>query len=256
MIGSLEQREVFHIAFLRQLATVLKPNTYAVKGGTNLRLFFGSIRYSEDMDLDVTGIEVFRLKEVVQAILESKILATTLRPFGINRIVPPDMKTAKQTETTQRFKLHLITDSREDLFTKIEFSRRRLDPNVVTEPIDMSILSAYRLHPLLVSHYPVAIAIAQKIEALAMRSTTQARDVFDLYMLLPKLKDRGDKLKVLSQATLKKASVNAFELDFNLFRDTVIAYLKDEDRRFYDNKGTWEQIQIEVVNAIEEHLPR
>lgn len=254
MIEPLKQREVFHIAFLRQLALALKPNTYAVKGGVNLRLFFASIRYSEDMDIDVAGIEVFRLREIVLAILASKTLATTLKPFGIDQIVPLDIKTAKQTDITQRFKVHLITGGGHDLFTKIEFSRRRLDQGVVTETIDMGILREYRLSPLLISHYPVAVASAQKIEALALRSTTQARDVFDLYMLLPHFTDKDSKSKVIPQNILKKALVNIFDLNFGVFRDTVLAYLKDEDQRAYNKKEIWEEIQLKVGNAIEKRL--
>jgi hypothetical protein len=45
--------ELFHLLFLRQLASGEDRSLIALKGGCNLRFFFGSIRYSEDMDLDV-----------------------------------------------------------------------------------------------------------------------------------------------------------------------------------------------------------
>jgi predicted nucleotidyltransferase component of viral defense system len=46
--------EFFHIAFLAVLGTRLDSARYVLKGGANLRYFFGSQRYSEDIDLDLT----------------------------------------------------------------------------------------------------------------------------------------------------------------------------------------------------------
>lgn len=45
--------ELFHLLFLQQLGTRLEKKLYALKGGCNLRFFFRSVRYSEDLDLDV-----------------------------------------------------------------------------------------------------------------------------------------------------------------------------------------------------------
>ena len=48
-----QQREIFHLLFLERLLKVSDPRAFVVKGGANLRFFFGSPRYSENMDLDV-----------------------------------------------------------------------------------------------------------------------------------------------------------------------------------------------------------
>ena len=45
--------ELFHVAFLDVLSSRLDPARYVLKGGTNLRYFFESLRYSEDIDLDM-----------------------------------------------------------------------------------------------------------------------------------------------------------------------------------------------------------
>ena len=64
---------MFHLEFLRYLGRRVRlPERYALKGGVNLRLFFNSIRYSEDMDLDAVGIRVYSLKEHVMDILRSQ----------------------------------------------------------------------------------------------------------------------------------------------------------------------------------------
>lgn len=251
MLTPLQQREVFHLLFLRQLTGRLKPNLYAVKGGVNLRLFFGSIRYSEDMDIDIKSIESFKLKDIVTDIITSKTIIINLKTFNIERVVPPDMTKAKQTETTQRFKIHLINSASEDLFTKIEFSRRRMEQPVITETVSETILKSYKLPSIIVSHYPAEIAIFQKIHALANRAKPQARDIFDLYLLLPKMDESQEMFKSIPAATIKKAYNNALDIDFAIFRDTVLNYLEDKDRALYDRKEVWEEIQLKVGQLLQ-----
>src|SRR3989344_4542740 len=121
---SLQLREIFHLEFLRWFSRKLEADRYCLKGGVNLRLFFKSIRYSEDMDIDIVGARVDRVKKTVMEILSVRGFSDSLKSFGIEKVVPPDIAKAKQTGTTQRFKIHLLTSAGEDLFAKIEFSRR------------------------------------------------------------------------------------------------------------------------------------
>lgn len=251
MFTTLQQREVFHLLFLKQFSARTKPDLYAVKGGVNLRFFFGSVRYSEDMDIDIKGIESFRLRDIVMEVLSSKTLITNLQTFNIERIVLPDMTKAKQTETTQRFKVHLINSSQEDLFTKIEFSRRRLEQPVVTETVSDAVLKPYKLSPVVVSHYPADIAISQKIRALADRAEPQARDIFDLYILLPRMENAQDILGSVPGKTVKKAYEHIFDIDFRVFRDTVISYLDAVDQDIYNRSDVWEEMQLKVGHIIE-----
>ncbi len=181
--SDLQLRELFHIEFLRALGRKLKAENYAVKGGVNLRLFFKSLRYSEDIDLDAVSIGVSELKELVMKILQERSFRENFYAFGIKDVVPPDIKAAKQTQTTQRFKVHLITTAGIDLFTKIEFSRRGFMGKVIVESVPAVILRNYRLSPLIIVHYDVQSAVMQKIKALASRTVIQARDIFDLYIL-------------------------------------------------------------------------
>lgn len=46
--------EIFHLLFLRVLAKG-QANWFTLKDGANLRYFFGSPRYSNDIDLDFVG---------------------------------------------------------------------------------------------------------------------------------------------------------------------------------------------------------
>ena len=249
--NSLQLRELFHIEFLRRLGRTVKAENYAVKGGVNLRFFFKSIRYSEDMDLDVRGISSFKLKEAVMGILNNRPFQENLKPFGIISIRVPDITKAKQTETTQRFKIHLIVSSGEDLFTKIEFSRRGFAGNVLVQAVDDVILRSYKLAPLLAPHYDNLSAVAQKLSALAGRTAVQARDIFDLYILNSQYAS-GDKFNGLEPDTLSKAYERVFEVEFEQFRDTVVSYLSIDDQTIYDSPKSWEEVRLKVANFIEE----
>ena len=68
--------------------------------------------------------------------------------------------------------------------TNIEFSRRGLDEGVEFGSLDPSIIARHRLTPFMVSHYGAAAALEQKVRALAHRTETQARDVFDVHHLI------------------------------------------------------------------------
>ena len=248
----LQLREVFHVEFLRWFGRKVKAEKYAVKGGVNLRLFFKSFRYSEDMDMDARGIKVAELKEIVMKILNTSAFQDNLKPFGIAMVVSPDMSKAKQTETTQRFKIHLIASSGEDLFTKVEFSRKGFAGKVITGAVDDAILRAYKLAPLLVPHYDACAAITQKINALADRSAVQARDIFDIYLLSSQYNE-GSKAKIdVKPAAFSKAYERVFEIEFEQFRDTVVSYLSPEDQPVYDNRQAWEDVRLKAANFIEE----
>ncbi len=248
----LQLREVFHLEFLRRLGRKVKAENYSVKGGVNLRFFFKSFRYSEDMDIDARGIGVALLKDIVMKILDNAVFQDNLKPFGITRIMTPDIRKAKQTETTQRFKVHLISFSGEDLFTKIEFSRRGFTGKAVVETVDNAILRAYKLAPLLAPHYDSYSAIAQKLHALASRTAVQARDIFDLYVLSSQYAagvKRADTIKI---GVLSKAYERVFEVEFEQFSDTVVSYLSAEDQALYNRPKSWEEVQLKVADFIEE----
>lgn len=257
--NSLQIREIFHLEFLRWLGKKIKTENYALKGGVNLRFFFNSFRYSEDMDLDIFDVKVSILRDTVMKLLETPSFKDTIRPFGVERIIPPDISKAKQTETTQRFKIHLITPNGEDLFTKVEFSRRGFKGKIVVQPVSDVILRLYKMPPLLVPHYEICSVIMQKVMALASRSIVQARDVFDLYILnsqfnypespeAEKLKD----FKLCDMEKLTKAYDNIFGISFEQFRDTVLDYLTPEDQSVYKTAASWDEIKIKTANFIDE----
>jgi predicted nucleotidyltransferase component of viral defense system len=247
----LQKREIFHLAFLRALVRSVPVSTFALKGGCNLRFFFGSVRYSEDMDLDVSGLPVDRLRDKVMTILESSGLIDTLRIFGIERIQPPNVSRAKQTETMQRFKVHLLTTAGEDLYTSIECSRRGLEPSVRSEAVSAAILAAYRLPPIIVPHYTAVAAARQKIQALLSRRQTQARDVFDLYTLSSQPEVLATNLaEELDAGTRREVRDRIYAIDYSEYRDTVVSFLAPEDRTALDSSQIWDEIKLRAASLI------
>lgn len=249
MLTSLEQHEAFHLLFLRALVRSMPLETFVLKGGSNLRFFFGSIRYSEDMDLDVSNIAIHMLTDRVMAIFEALARSAAMRPHGVREIVPPDLAHAKQTETVQRFKVHLLTTANEDLFTKVEFSRRGFDTPHKAEAVSTSLLSRYRMPPLIAPHYTAETAVRQKLRALLSRAQPQARDVFDLWMLSTQAGPAG---MAVAMAAEEVAEVRdrIFSISFEEYRDAVVAYLRAEDQPAHGSRGFWDEIRLQVLRGI------
>lgn len=239
--------EQFHLLFLAQLGRRVNPSLFVLKGGCNLRFFHGSIRYSEDMDLDLAAIEAQAFRDKVSEVIAARPFAQILeaRGIAIDRVSAP-----KQTETTQRWKFGLRVESgAASLPTKIECSRRGLDPGVAFGSIDSRIARAYQLPPLMVSHYDAAAALRQKVGALAGRRETQARDVFDVHRLLA----GGATLSAgpgVARDVLNRASANAMAIDFGMFKSQVLAYLEPDDQAQYDSSSAWDTVVLEVVDAL------
>ena len=70
--GDIQVVEHFHLLFLAQLGARLDKKLYALKGGCNLRFFWKSIRYSEDIDFDAHTIAKHTLQKNVRQILRRR----------------------------------------------------------------------------------------------------------------------------------------------------------------------------------------
>ena len=240
--------EFFHLAFIAFLGTKLEKKQYVLKGGCNLRFFFGSPRYSEDMDLDLGDIPLHVTRDKVNAILGSKSFEQAL---AVGDVVIEHVTEHKQTETTQRWKLGLfISGSERPVPTKVEFSRRGTHADIVFDTLSPNLLHRYRMAPFVTAHYPGEVALLQKIEALATRRVTQARDVFDCYILLSTERMRLIR-PLLDISRIEAARSNALALSFDDFKGQVLAYLQAEDQAAYDSPEVWESMQINLLHMLE-----
>jgi predicted nucleotidyltransferase component of viral defense system len=239
--------EVFHLLFLRSFSARVDKALFALKGGCNLRFYHRSIRYSQDLDLDVRTMAQRTLRSNVESVLAAVSFRQTLRA---QQLEVAELSAPKQTQTTQRWKVLLRQLTPAATFpTKIEFSRRAFDDGVALAAVEPELIRRYRLYPVLVQHYGAAAAFAQKISALALRTETQARDIFDLKLLA----DAGAAAAPLRKAQLEqlpRAIANAMSIGFADFVGQVVAFLEPEHQADFDNRASWEALQEQVVDTL------
>lgn len=246
-------RETLHFCFLEHLLKISDPKIYILKGGVNLRFFFNSPRYSEDMDIDVIAGSVSTLKKNGYKILNDNGFKRKLQTYGIEGLMINDPVKAKHTETTQRFKLKIITTSGELLPTKIEFSRRKKMHNSYTSAFDrvsLEIAHRYKRLSFLCQHYSGSAAIIQKIEALSGRSQTQSRDVFDIFILILGGHSQGLDLSKIDHKLVTRSKEAVLSLSYKDFQGQVLEYLDDEEYKQYSKVQNWEEIQEKVAGIL------
>lgn len=239
--------EFFHLAFIEVLAKRLDPSRYILKGGANLRYFFGSVRYSEDIDIDLVRPLPADLEGKVDGILGSRALALLLRLSGLE---VAEFSKPKQTDTTRRWKVALSAPGGDGVRTKIEFSGREgEDPRHRLDRLSADVVRPYALPAPVIQHYERDAATEQKVKALVGRTETQARDVFDLDLLL-RLRPlpRGE----IDADILSAAAERVFELPFDAYRDQVLAFLEPDVAELYDGPESWERMQMSVAASLEE----
>jgi len=253
-VRPVQEVELFHLLFLRALETRLDRKAYVVKGGVNLRAWFGSARYSEDLDLDAVAVEAHTLRDRVDQVLSSAVFQTLLRSQGLHvtRTSRP-----KQTETTQRWKLEIAGRSGERaLHTKIEFSRRDSAEPYVLEPARPEIVRAYGLPPPTANHYTAAAAVRQKIGALVGRREPQARDIWDLDHLFRTRADSDPRpLAPRLEQALAPALERVLDLPFAVFRSQVVPFLSSEHQEIFGTAESWDRMREGVVERLTELAP-
>jgi predicted nucleotidyltransferase component of viral defense system len=240
--------ELFHLVFLRALvAKGEDKRLFALKGGCNLRFYFDSVRYSEDIDFDVTVIAKATLENKVGRLLRSPAVVAPLRAKGLDIV---DVSAPKQTDTTQRWKAGLRGAGLPPLRTKIEFSRRPRGDIGGTEfeAVRSEVVRPYALPPFLATHYGTPAAIAQKIAALAQRGETQARDVFDLDLLLSRPDARI--LPAEGEPFRARALERAMDVSFGDYKAGVVAYLDPDQADIYGDPDAWRAMQARVVERL------
>lgn len=243
--------ECFHLVLLRMLESRLDRSSWVVKGGVNLRAWFGSLRYSEDLDVDALKGNTLRLRERVDKVLNARAFHDMLAAQGLSLV---RSSKPKQTETTQRWKFELKAEGMElPLHTRIEFSRRGSAEDHALEPVRPEIVRPYGLPAPTVQHYTARAAVRQKITALASRSKPQARDVWDLeHLLRTNTLDPGP-FTPEERRTLGTALDRMLALPFDVYRSQVVPYLAPEQQEIYGSADTWERMRDLVVGRLAGH---
>ncbi len=253
MLTDTQAREAFHFTLLRRLVEQV-PEGLRLKGGVNLRLFFGSVRYSEDMDLDADLRLQPRIVDQLQRIIVAPDYRKELLQLGIEDVSTAPSP-AKTTDTTLRFKVAVVKGG-VALPTKVEVSFRGSTPVgwAVRDTPDPTVLTPYfpaGIPPFDVAHYPHQIAVWQKVNALATRGGVQARDIFDLNWLFDEQRFGAPSPAVLQflrdwhpLSNLETARDRCLEIREDQFQEQVGAYLEPTIRGQYETR--WDEIRLLV----------
>lgn len=243
--------ELFHLTFLEVASIQLRPiEAYAVKGGVNLRFFLGSRRRSADLDLDHVGRKFGAFAEQVDALFASRQLAELLRTRQLRLVAP---RRSKDTDTVKRWKLSLAGPEMADAASKVEVSQRLASGQPVVGPVDDEL--ARRLGGLAVrlQHYAPPVAIEQKVSALAGRSATEPRDVFDLDHLFRAFPDAVAQLR-LDEGTTRAAIARALEIAYADYRALVVDYLDEDLVDLFSGEDAWADMVLRVTSRLEEAI--
>lgn len=247
--------EFTHLHVLRLLMAREWSGRYecVLKGGANLRFFYGSPRLSEDMDFDVF-IPNSTMNHRLQMLFDNRFFHRSLAQKGVSIA---SVTQAKDTETAGKWKIQLLVEHDGSAVpTKLDLSWREPVPapdSVPSEFADRVVLAVYGMPPFSAFHYGVDDVLRQKVKALGDRSVTQARDVFDLFWVLttsgtdtlPKIDDK-DRLTDAADA------LNS--LDYDTFVSHVGPFMEDSEKELYVNKQMWNEILRVVGDQLLEQL--
>ena len=248
--------EGFHLAFLQALATRANLAAWALKGGGNLRLFYASERFSEDLDLDTFDIEPWAFQDRIDQALASSLLTRTLGILG-SRIEYANRK--ERSDTRSKWVIGLRHPAETQLvYTQIEVSHREYPYRgfVKVEPVSQVVVAPYAsaLRRPTFGHYLPRAAIAQKVDALGERDVRQPRDVFDLDLLFrvaPGAVSPGD----VEEHRLRTGIARIFEIGYDEYRAKVLSFIEPDALPLYEPIEAWEGMQVAVAERLESLLP-
>lgn len=247
--------ELFQVAFL-EVATAPKGlplEQFVLKGGANLRFFYGSARRSVDMDFDYIGTvgRADTFADRVDAIFASAALAALLRLRGIQL---RDLRRHKQSPTTRRWKFSLDAEGVSGDPSKVEFSGRVVEGGHADDhalaAIDADLARRLRARQVRLLRYGPRAAIAQKIGALRLRTHTEPRDVFDLAHLFREFPDALGEVGAAPD-DLQAARDRALELRYDDYAEAVVRYLQEELVELYGSEEAWIDMQLRVAQQLE-----
>ena len=251
-----QQREILHFLFLERLLKISDPRAFVLKGGANLRFFFASPRYSEDMDLDVLAGAVGTLRKNGYRILHDPAFVRALATYGIAELIVGDPAKAKHTASTQRFRARLVTVAGESYPTKVEFARRAATGESVVETIRPSIAEGYRRLSFPCRHYSATAACQQKMLALANRRQVQARDAFDLYILWLGGHAEPGLAGSLNSPQRDRATETLLAFTYADYAGQVLDYLEPDQRERFAGKARWDEIVEQALALVDAAPPR
>jgi len=196
-------REYFQHLFLSQFYALEGAENILFKGGTALRIIYGSPRFSEDLDFSIFNIEQHQQKKFIEDLF-TKVLSE-IEKIGIKvEIGPKPGTTVEGYYGDATFKLY----DYQVVGVEINISSR--NGRKVSGEVDSvanDFVPTYNLY-----HLPQTELIEEKIfDALLKRK--KARDFYDLYFIMRKgLLELGQKKRLANERNIIESE--ATKVDF------------------------------------------
>lgn len=163
-------REYFQVLVLKYFYAVSGSENTFFKGGTAIKLIFGSFRFSEDLDFTTNKPKTF-----IYEILEKSLKAITQSTNSQGVIKEVETLGNNYTFRLRFFGLPIPAS----IFIKTDFSTRES----VLDPVTSVLTTTLPITPLpIIRHLSRKEILAEKIRAIMHR--VRGRDAFDLWYLL------------------------------------------------------------------------
>ncbi len=210
-------REYLQLLFLSYLYQNKKGRKIYFKGGTAIRLLFGSSRFSEDLDFS-TLCNKKQIKDIIKQL--EKAIQQEIPELKILLLY--------SGRTTTRFRIkYQSTNFTYPFVIRLDFHHvKRIGKNEVSPLVTKFPMSIFPL----VSHLSIEEILAEKIQALATRG--KGRDFFDVWYLLEKgitIKKNVNRKAVLKK--IKQCSQTNLNRDLSKFlpstQRSIIGLLKE-----------------------------
>jgi len=168
-------REYFQHLFLSQLHGVEGAENVLFKGGTALRVIYGSPRFSEDLDFSIFNIEQYQQEKFIEDIF-AKVLVEIER-IGVKiELGPKPGPTKEGYYGDATFKIYDYPSVAVSINVS---SRNGQSVKGEVDSISNDFIPTYN-----VFHLPQEKIVEEKIDALLERK--KARDFYDLYFIMRK----------------------------------------------------------------------
>ncbi|HSV50525.1 MAG TPA: nucleotidyl transferase AbiEii/AbiGii toxin family protein [Burkholderiaceae bacterium] len=244
--AGLEAIDRCQVGLLRELSGQL-GNRLTLKGGMAMRVAFGSMRLTKDIDFD-------RDQTISQDALKKNLERMLVRAASTAGIRSPKVQITKDTKTTVRARLEGTIGGKTDARFDVEVSgrdtpaRENVRSEIVTPP------AKYAMAPFPVTTYTNAALAAMKIGAALSAQRNAPRDLYDLRELIWARADPTELLSRQDADLLKDFSDRALGklelLTFQLAQQELLPYLPPDDRRAL-NEAQWIETTLMVADTIQ-----
>jgi len=234
-------REYLQLVFLNYLYKNREASKIFFKGGTAIRLLFGSTRFSEDLDFSVvdTRENILKLMKNLEKTIQSEL--NSIKILLLHK-----------GEKGLRFRLkYQYADFKYPFVIRLDFN---FPKNIEKKEMTPLLTKFPTIVFPLINHLSGKEILAEKLCALFTRS--KGRDLYDTWFLLEKgvvfdkqllekkMKERGEKnnqINILNQ--IKNYPEKKLEIDLQQFlpksQRKIIPVLKDRIKRILTERKSW-----------------